>query len=263
MWVYIRRDEQLPYLCFTANTANSTVALGKSWTPNEVNIETSLDWTTWNPYTIWDTITLSNVWDFVFFRNTSETDTLFSSWYTNNFYRFVMTGSIAWSWDVSYLLNKNWTDTLSWAFVFAKLFSSCTALTTPPELKFTTLTSYCYYWMFLSCSSLTTAPHIPAITLATYCCYAMFESCTNLEALPELSATTLDTYCYAGMFNGCSKIKLSTTQTWEYQTPYRIPSEWSWTSAQGALNDMFYSTWWTKTWTPAINTTYYTSNTLV
>jgi hypothetical protein len=26
---------------------------------------------------------------------------------------------------------------------------------------------------------------------------------------------------------------------------------------------MFLSTWWTLTWTPSINTTYYTSNTVV
>ena len=253
----------LPNLCFTAESAWSTIKLSKSGSPTSVSLETSLDWITWSSYTIWDTITLSNIWDKVYWRNTSETDTLFSSWYTNNYYRFVMTGSIAWSWDVSYLLNKNWTDTLGWDFIFAKLFSGCTVLTTSPELKFTTLTSYCYYWMFISCSSLTTAPHISATTLASNCCYGMFEGCTNLESLPILSATTLSTYCYTGMFNGCSKIKISDTQTWEYQTPYRIPSVWTWTYATSALNDMFYDTWWTKTWTILINTTYYTSNTLV
>jgi hypothetical protein len=65
------------------------------------------------------------------------------------------------------------------------------------------------------------------------------------------------------MFNGCSKIKLSTTQTWEYQNEYRIPETWTWTTATNALYRMFRTTWWTFAWTPAINTTYYTSNTLV
>jgi hypothetical protein len=65
------------------------------------------------------------------------------------------------------------------------------------------------------------------------------------------------------MFRNCSKIKLSTTQTWEYQTEYRIPTTWTWTSWSSSLSNMFTSTWWTFTWTPSINTTYYTSNTVV
>lgn len=263
MGVYMRVDEQLPYLCFTANTANSTVQLKKFGSPTSVTLETSTDWVNWTTYTIWDTITLSNIWDFVFFRNTSETDTLFSSWYSNNFYRFIMTGSIAWSWDVSYLLNKNWTDTLGWDYIFACLFRNCNVLTTPPELKFTTLTDSCYYAMFYGCTALTSCPSIPATTLASYCCKDMFYGCSNLETLPELPATTFVMECYREMFYWCTKIKLSTSQTWEYQTAYRIPTTWTWTTASNSFLDMFTNTWWTKTWTILMNTTYYTSNTVV
>lgn len=236
MWVYLRVDEPLPYLCFTANEANSTLILNSYWSPTAVSLETSTDWTNWSTYTFWDTITLSNIWDKVYWRNTSETTTWFSSG-MSNYYSFTMTWGIDASWDVTSLINKNCTDTITWTYCFYALFVGCTSLRTTPLLQPTTLTSNCYYYMFNWCSNLVEIPNLPAITL-------QWE-------------------CYKYMFTGCSKIKLSTTQTWEYQTAYRIPTEWTWTEWYNSLADMFTSTWWTFTWTPSINTTYYTSNTVV
>ena len=71
--------------------------------------------------------------------------------------------------------------------------------------------------------------------------------------------------CYESMFEGCSLIKLSTTQTGEYQTAYTIPKSGTGTTANGALQNMFVNTGGTFTGTPSINTTYYlsTSNTVV
>lgn len=233
MAIYMWRE--VDYLCFTANTAGSTIILDKVNSPTAVTLEISTDWQTWDTYTIWNTITLTNIWDKVYWRNASETTTRFST--ANNIrYVFRMTGSIAWSWDITFLLNKNSTTSIS---------------------------AYCFDQLFNSCSALTSSPKLPATTLWGYCYYSMFYNCTNLETLPSLPATTLEKDCYFNMFNGCSKIKISTTQTWEYQTPYRIPTTWTWTTATSALSDMFDSTWWTFTWTPSINTTYYTSNTVV
>ena len=143
------------------------------------------------------------------------------------------------------------------------MFRICSALKTPPELPATTLVDYCYRQMFYQCSALTAAPHMPATALAYYCYYQMFYQCTSLATIPALPATTLAEYCYNAMLNRCTKIKVSATQTWEYQTPYRIPTTWTWTTANYALNNMFYGTWWTFKSTPTINTTYYTSNTVV
>lgn len=251
----------IPYLCFTANTANSTVKLQKNWSPTSVTLETSTDGRNWSTYTIGNTITLSNVWNKVYWRNTSETNTWFSMGTSNN-YQFVMSWSIAWSGDVNYLLNKNSATSLS-DYCFTYLFKWCTALTTPPELPTTALARYCYLYMFYWCTNLTTVPALPATTLAIYCYNGMFYNCSSLETLPNLPATTLNNFCYNSMFVWCSKIKISNTQTWEYQTPYRIPTTWTWTTATNALTIMFTSTWWTFTWTPTINTTYYTSNTVV
>lgn len=252
----------LPNLCFTANTANSTVGLYKSWTPTEVTLETSTDWTNWSTYTFDTDITLSNIWDKVYWRNTSETTT----WFSKNqydYYRFIMNGSISASGDITYLLNKNWADTVP-TWWFRKLFASQTSLTSAPDLPATTVWDYGYYDMFNGCTSLVTAPTISATTVGWYSCYSMFIWCTNLEELPELKTLDLASYCYYAMFQWCSKIKLSATQTWEYQTPYRIPITWTWVYHYGTeLSNMFYSTWWTFTWAPTINTTYYTSNTVV
>lgn len=120
-----------------------------------------------------------------------------------------------------------------------------------------TMVRECYNSMFEGCTSLTTAPKLPATTLNFGCYFAMFANCEALTEAPELPATTLDTLCYCRMFKGCTSLKLSTTQTGEYQYAYRIPTSGTGTTAEGALDDMFSNTGGTFTGTPAINTTYY------
>lgn len=145
------------------------------------------------------------------------------------------------------------------------MFYGCTNLITAPELPATTLTERCYRTMFADCTSLTRAPSLPATTLAFYCYTYMFQNCTLLTTLPALSATTMRDDCYEYMFQGCTNIKLSSTQTGEYQTEYRIPTSGTGTTASNALTNMFASTGGTFTGTPTINKTYYlsTSNTVV
>ncbi len=141
---------------------------------------------------------------------------------------------------------------------YYSLFSGCTNLTTAPELPATTLAKYCYRYMFVRCSNLTTAPELPATTLVKGCYYSMFSSCTNLTTAPALPATELADDCYNSMFNNCTKLKLSTTQTTEYKTAWRIPSSGaiSNTSTMWSRN-MLIGTGGTFTDNPSINTTYY------
>ena len=352
-------------LYFEAKSNSSTISLNKVGSPTSVTIEYSTNYLNWNTYTFGETITLPSIWDRVYFRNTSTTDTNFStgSW---SYYQFEMTGSIAWWGDINFLLNKNSTTTLT-NYCYYNIFKWCTWLTIAPELPATTLAIYCYYYMFYWCTWLTTAPELPATTLASICysymfnwctwlttapelpattlanncyyymfnwctwltiapelpattlasnCYSymfqwctwltiapelpattltsncyqkmfnwctwltiapelpattlandcytsMFYWCTWLTSIPALPATTLTNYCYSNMFYWCRKIKLSTTQTWEYQTAYRIPNSWTGTEGKSSLYYMFWNTGWTFKSTPTINTTYYTSNTIV
>ena len=146
---------------------------------------------------------------------------------------------------------------------YSGMFQGCKALTTVPALPATTLAEGCYRNMFYGCISLTTAPSLPATTLADNCYRSMFADCTSLTTVPALPATTLAASCCRSMFQYCKSIKLSTTKTGEYQTPYRIPTTGTGTTATDALTDMFYRTGGSVTETPKINTTYYTSNTVV
>ena len=121
----------------------------------------------------------------------------------------------------------------------------------------------CYSDMFYGCSSLTTAPSLPATTLAERCYSSMFGDCTSLTTAPSLPATTLAISCYSSMFRDCTSIKLAISKSSEYDKEYRIPKLGNGVTATSALNNMFRATGGTFTGTPSINTTYYTSNTIV
>lgn len=143
------------------------------------------------------------------------------------------------------------------------MFSWCTSLTATPSLPATVIWAYCYQEMFSWCTSLETASMLPA-TNAVYACYQeMFSWCISLTTIPSLKALHISDYSCWNMFNWCTFIKISETQTWEYQTQYRIPSIWEGSGVSTSLWYMFYNTWWTFTGTPNINQTYYTSNQVI
>ena len=126
--------------------------------------------------------------------------------------------------------------------------------------------------MYSNCTSLTTivipegknyALPATSLTSCSNCYYKMFYNCNKLEQLPVLPTSSVPSYAYYQMFYRCSKIMLSTTQTGNYQTAYRIPPSGTGSFASQAGFQMFSSTGGTWKGTPAVNTTYYTSNTLV
>ena len=101
------------------------------------------------------------------------------------------------------------------------------------------------------------------LIIGNYCFNYMFNNNTALITAPSLPATTLANSCYHSMFYGCTKIKISTTNTGNYQTEYRVPTIGTGINAENALYSMFTNTGGTFTGTPTINTTYYTENTLI
>ena len=147
------------------------------------------------------------------------------------------------------------------SYCYSNMFYGCTGLTQAPALPATTVALCCYRWMFCSCTSLTQTPALPATTLADSCYEYMFQDCTSLTQIPALPATKLKDSCYYDMFDGCTSLKLSSTQTGEYTQEYRVPSSGTGTTATNALVEMFTGTGGTFTGSPAINTTYYLSNT--
>lgn len=138
------------------------------------------------------------------------------------------------------------------------MFQFCTNLTAAPELPATTLAAGCYQSMFTGCTNLTQAPELPITTLAANCYQYMFQDCANLTQAPELPATTLVANCYAYMFNGCTSLKISSTQSPEYPTAWRIPSSGTISSTiLGWNTSMLRNTGGTFTSDPSSNTTYY------
>ena len=270
---------------FTLKTANTT----KNW---DGILEYSTDTSTWNT---WNGTEISSAGSKLYLRGAGNTKITGSS----SSFRFVFTGTnnlkIACEGNIENLLDYETVSagnhptmgkycyfsmfqgctSLTTApalpattlanTCYKRMFSGCASLTSSPELPATTLANSCYYNMFKDCTTLTTAPKLPATTLANLCYASMFEGCAALTTAPALPATTLTTRCYESMFYGCTKIKLSTTQTGEYQTAYRIPTSGTGTTATSALEFMFDSTGGTFKGTPSINTTYYlsTSNTVV
>ena len=242
---------------FTLKTNN-----GKKWNGT---IEYSTDATTW---TTWDgsssTAISSGEGNVLYLRGKNNTHISSTDGRTYSKFVFTTTGTIACTGDIRTLLDyEDPSNTTMDEYCYYYMFFNCTSLTSAPTLPATALANSCYTGMFYNCTSLTTIPRLPATTLASSCYTSMFYNCTSLTTIPALPATTLATSCYQNMFNGCTNIKLSATQVDEYQTEYRIPTSGNGTDGTNSLTDMFSRTGGTFTGTPTIDTTYYTSNTVV
>jgi hypothetical protein len=190
------------YLCFTAEEANSTVALYK--TGCFVDVLYSFDgeepWTTWESG---DVVTLRNVGDKVYVKG----DNPYSFSMSENIYAgFRMTGRIAASGSVMSLIDGVGTSrTLPNAFCFERLFYGCAALVQAPELPATELTAYCYDNMFDNCG-ITEMPELPASNLSEGCYAGMFRNCEKLTETTSLAAQVMQPECYMQMFKGCSSL---------------------------------------------------------
>lgn len=217
-----------PWLCFTANTANSTIRLDKVGSPNAISLETSTDGTTWTDYgwtdNTGDTLTMTNIGDKVYMRANTENSTIGSS--TSNYYKFIGTGSFGASGNIQSLLKDDCSRTDAPSSCYRRLFQNCTSLTTAPALPATTLDSSCYVYMFNGCTSLTTAPALPATTLAITCYNYMFSGCTSLTQAPTLPATTFAYACYQNMFYGCSSLSSITVGFSDWQEANTPTTNW-------------------------------------
>lgn len=189
-------------LCFTANSANSTIGLENG--PNNsptlyYSTDNGTSWSQWD----YSTITLQSVGDKVYFygdnpNGVSTSRNAYSSFKTTN-------GSCTVSGNIMSLIHYSCPNTIPNAYCFNGLFQS-TTITSAANLILpaTTLTDHCYAWMFWNCSNLVTPPQLPSTTLATYCYFAMFFGNSSLTSAPALNAATLLDYSYAEMFDGCS-----------------------------------------------------------
>ena len=238
-------------ITFTGESSDFTLAVGgaKEW---DGTVEYSTDHNTW---TVWNGTAISSVDKKLYLRGSGNT-----KFYTRNGAQLSLSAKAACSGNIQTLLEySNPPTSIPAPNCYYNMFRGCTNLTQAPELSATTLAGYCYVTMFQNCINLNTAPELPATTLANYCYNAMFYGCTSLIAAPELPATILANSCYKSMFYNCTSLKISTTQSAEYPTSWRIPSTGTGTPSSDALwnSDMLKNTGGTFTSDPHINTTYY------
>ena len=198
----------------------------KSITTNDIQISRSTSNTNnitstnynWVKYTKDTVIELTNVNDFVVFKNTSET---FST--NERHIKFEMTGKIAAAGNIQSLLNFSENVPI---YSFYKLFDGCKSLLTAPQLPAKKVGPYCYAYMFNNCTSLIYSPKLTSTELAYGCYRYMFAGCTALKTAPNLHAEILAPNCYEGMFFNCKKIN----------SAINLPAE---TLVDGCYNNMF------------------------
>ena len=152
-------------------------------------------------------------------------------------------------------------------YAYAVMFASCANLYTFQGIDATTVADHGCYQMFSNCSTLTVIEKGLLITSFTgeYALSYMFINCTSIATLFKLNCLTLTNWSYENMYRGCSLIKLSSTQTGEYQTAYRVPTSGTPTTGDSPTticSNMFTGTGGTLT-AISINITYYTSNTVI
>lgn len=148
---------------------------------------------------------------------------------------------------------------------YSYMFLGCTSLVSPPELnpQDGIIEEYSCASMFRDCTSLVIPPALPANTVKNNGYYWMLFGCASLEYLPELPATSIGDSAYYYLFTQCEKIKISETQTGDYINEFRMPSSGTGVDGTDSFKWMFSSTGGTFSATPTINTTYYTSNSIV
>ena len=216
-------QEYTDCITFTGETSDFTLkAQHKEW---DGTVEYSTDHNTW---TVWNGTEISSSGKKLYLRGSGNT-----KFFTSDGAQFVLSARAACSGNIQTLLEYS----------------------NPPT---SIPAARCYQRMFYNCTELTTPPELPATNLAIGCYQQMFLFCTGLAKAPELPATTLAVYCYGAMFNGCTSLKVSTTQSSEYHTAWRIPSSGTISSTAESWNAyMLSDTGGTFKSGPSINTTYY------
>ena len=200
-----KKEEPPAYggLCFTAESANSSVQLTTVGSAPAVTLVKSFDGVNWENYAVGEVIDLPSVGDFVYLAAGEGGNNSFSA-SASAYHKFVINGLVASSGDITSILNFDCAQTALDKYCYVFMFEGCTGLTSAPVLPATTLAIGCYQCMFENCTGLTSAPELPATTLATGCYRYMFDGCTGLTSAPKLPATTLASGCYQNMFKNCT-----------------------------------------------------------
>lgn len=204
--IVIQGDENIPYLTFTADAAQS-LTMSRVVETLEYSVGNE-KWTSLGTKKVIfggenGTLRLRGKSSI----GTAEKPTLGAALYGTNVIFGDMNVPVACKGDIRTLIdwcNYSTVDTSNARFYC--LFRDCKNLISAPELSISKLATYCYSNMFENCISLKTPPQLPSMELMSDCYYAMFKGCTALTVTPQLPATDLIYSCYERMFEGCTNI---------------------------------------------------------
>lgn len=191
-------------LRFTANN-NATIALEKIGTPDNINMEYSIDNAiSWHPYVFGDVVTLKTGKTF-YIRATDDFGKFSKD--ASNYYKFNTVGNLSVDGNIMALMDNLARGTEVPNYAFYNLFSGCEGLANVPELPASTVGDHGYANMFSGCLGFTEVNALRASSLGKSCYSGMFSDCINLKTAPALPIEELNDYCYAEMFKGCSGLK--------------------------------------------------------
>ena len=173
-------------LCFTAEQANSSVAMVTTGNAPSVSLEHSTDASNWTPFEVGrTTITLASVGDMVYLRAGSGGNTKFGT-DLSNYNSFALTGKIAASGNIMSMLNGSTPlDSITEGFCFCGLFENAAALTQAPELPARVVSSQAYAKLFRLCSSLLKGPTLRGVSSdgTPACGRQLFDNCSSLKEI--------------------------------------------------------------------------------
>jgi len=202
-------------LFIEAKVANSTVSMMSNMATSP-SIEYSEDNTTWQTWPstqqdmgggtmgwIFDTITLTNVGDKVYFRGTNAA---LSDFANQKVSVFSLAGNLKLGGTVQSLVDGTGESTtaIEMAQLFPVLGQPASVITEVEEglLPATTLVDYCYYGMFVGQAGLTSSPILPAKTIPASAYNSMFPNCSSLTTITCLATDISATNATLGWVSG-------------------------------------------------------------
>lgn len=194
-------------LRFTAENGGATIKLNKYGAPTNVTLQYSLDNAiSWNELVFGEEIYVAKD-QHIYIQAKNDVNAFSTS--ANDYYQFVIDGTMSVSGDVATLYNTSGTITSIPDYTFYKLFSGCAGLKNVPTLTRPNfpIGKYSHAYMFENCSSITEVPDSLALTLTEGCYKGMFKGCSSIKVAPVLPATTLVNNCYEELFYNCSNLQ--------------------------------------------------------
>ena len=140
-------------LCFTAESANSSVQLTAVSSAPAVTLVKSFDGVNWEDYAVGEVIDLPSIGKSVYLAAGEGGNNTFGA-STRKYHKFVINGLVAASGDITSLRRFDLIQTPFANNCYSSMFNGCTGLTSAPELPATTLANNCYNSMFSSCTGL-------------------------------------------------------------------------------------------------------------